>query len=132
MRIIILTGLLALAACAPEQTTIDGEAAFMVQCSACHGRDGRGNAAMAASLAVTPPDLTLISDRNGGTFPQDRVMSQIDGFTRGAHGGADPMPHFGDGDLGPLVMTSQDGNPVPVPAELLALSNYLQLIQRQP
>jgi len=59
-------------------------------------------------------------------------MSQIDGFTRGAHGGADPMPHFGDGDLGPLVMTSEDGNPVPVPAELLALSNYLQLIQRQP
>jgi hypothetical protein len=39
---------------------------------------------------------------------------------------------IGDGDLGPLVMTSQDGNPVPVPAELLALSNYLQLIQRQP
>ena len=131
MRIIILTGLLALAACAPEQKTIDGEAAFMAQCSACHGRSGRGDGPIAANLSVAPPDLTLISARNGGTFPQDRVMSQIDGFTRGAHGGADPMPHFGDGDMGPLVMTAQDGNPVPVPAELLVLSSYLEMIQRQ-
>jgi mono/diheme cytochrome c family protein len=132
MRIIILTGLLALAACAPESESVDGEVAFMTQCSACHGRDARGGGPMAANLPIAPPDLTLISARNGGNFPQDRVMSQIDGFTRGAHGRADPMPHFGDGDLGPLVMTAEDGNPMPVPAELLALSNYLRVIQRQP
>ncbi|MFZ3581004.1 c-type cytochrome [Loktanella sp. DJP18] len=132
MRTIILTGLLALAACAPEQKQIDGEAAFMAQCAGCHGASGRGDGPMAAGLPVAPPDLTLISARNGVTFPADRVMSQIDGFTRGSHGGADPMPHFGDGDMGPLIMTAEDGNPVPVPAELLALSNYLRLIQRQP
>ncbi len=131
MRIIILTGLLALAACAPEQKDIDGEAAFMAQCAGCHGTGGRGDGPMSAELAQAPADLTLISARNGGTFPQDRVMSQIDGFNRGLHGGADPMPHFGDGDMGPLIMTNDGGNPMPVPAELLALTNYLRLIQRQ-
>ncbi|MCF7698058.1 c-type cytochrome [Loktanella sp. M215] len=132
MRYIILGLGLALAACAPEQKQIDGEAAFMAQCSGCHGRDGRGAGPMAAGLPKAPADLTTISARNGGTFPEAKVMSQIDGFNRGKHGGADPMPHFGDGDLGPVVMTEDDGNPVPVPAELLALSNYLRLIQRQP
>ncbi len=103
----------------------------MAQCAGCHGRDARGNGPMAAGLPKMPPDLTLIRVRNGGTFPEDRVMSTIDGFNRGKHGGADPMPHFGDGDLGPIVMTAEDGNPMPVPAELLALSNYLKLLQRQ-
>ena len=132
MRIIILIGLLGFAACAPEGNQIDGEAAFMAQCAGCHGAGGRGDGPAAAGLPVRPADLTTISARNGGSFPEDRVMSQIDGFNRGRHGGADPMPHFGDGDMGPLVMTEDDGNPMPVPAELLALTNYLRLIQRQP
>ncbi len=133
MRFIILTGFVTLAGCAPDAPpAVDGQAAFMSQCAACHGADGRGGGPAAAGLAVALPDLTTISARNGGTFPTDRVMSTIDGFNRDGHAGADPMPHFGDGDMGPLIMTSEDGNPVPVPAELLALSNYLQSIQRQP
>ncbi|SEN88933.1 Cytochrome c553 [Loktanella fryxellensis] len=134
MRYIILAGSLALAACTPEAEPdpIDGQASFMAQCSACHGPDARGGGAAAAGLPIAPPDLTLIAARNGGTFPRDGVMSTIDGLSRGAHGAVDPMPHFGDGDMGPMIMTDDGGNPMPVPAELLALTDYLQSIQRQP
>ncbi len=104
----------------------------MAQCADCHGRDARGNGPLAASLPKAPKDLTTISARNGGTFPADWVMSTIDGFNRGTHAGPDPMPHFGDNDMGPLVMTTEDGNPVPIPAKLLALANYIKLVQRQP
>lgn len=129
MRKIIFSGLLTLAACAPEQKTVNGKAAFMSQCAACHGDGGAGNGPAAAGLTPPPANLTTIAARNGGVFPSDRVMSAIDGFNRGQHF-SDAMPRFGDGDMGPLVMTAEDGNPVPVPAELLALSNYLESIQR--
>ena len=62
-------------------------------------------------------------------FSDKAVMSIIDGLDRGAHFSA-AMPEFGAGDMGPLVMTDEDGNPVPVPADLLALADYLESLQR--
>jgi hypothetical protein len=61
-------------------------------------------------------------------FPRDAVMSTIDGYGRagGSHGA---MPEFGAGDLGPLVQVEADGLSTPVPADLLALTNYLESIQ---
>ncbi|MBS1303129.1 cytochrome c [Loktanella sp. SALINAS62] len=118
---------LALAACTPEQPPVNGKAAFEAKCAQCHGITGQDGVALAAG--VTAPDLTRISARNGGTYPADYVMSVIDGFNRGQHVSG-LMPKFGDGDLGPIIMTEEDGNPVPVPAELLALSNYIETLQR--
>ncbi|MCB5199569.1 cytochrome c [Loktanella sp. TSTF-M6] len=118
--------IIATAACAPETEPVDGMAAFQSQCAACHGANGQG---MAVSDGVVAPDLTRISARNGGSYPADYVMSVIDGFNRGNHVSG-VMPRFGDGDLGPIIMTEEDGNPVPVPAELLALSNYIETLQR--
>jgi mono/diheme cytochrome c family protein len=129
MRLITMTlAGIALMGCEMEQE-ISGAQAYQAQCAACHGANGQGDGPAAAGLAVEPPDLTMIARRNGGTFPQDSVMSMIDGLNRNQHGG-DPMPRFGDGDLGPIVMTDDGGNPMPVPAELLVLSEYLKTIQR--
>lgn len=47
----------------------DGRDVFDVYCATCHGRDGRGDGPVAASLKTPPPDLTLLARRNGGTFP---------------------------------------------------------------
>ena len=129
MRHIAMLGVLALAGCVTEDGPPDGAALFAQNCAGCHGADARGGGPLAAGLPVAPPDLTLIAQRNGGTFPRNQVMSVIDGLDRGAHF-SDAMPEFGAGDLGPLVMTDEDGNPVPVPADLLALADYLESIQR--
>ena len=115
-----------------ERTRVDaakGRAVFQSQCAACHGPDATGGGVASLGLGVIPPDLTTIAKRNGGAFPQDEVMSTIDGFYRREHFN-DPMPVFGEGDLGPLVQIERDGVSTPVPANLLALANYLESIQR--
>ena len=121
------TGLLA--ACVEEaKPTSD---AFAENCAACHGADARGNGPAAAGLGVEIPDLTLISARNGGSFPFSSVMSTIDGYSRGAHS-ANVMPEFGaTEDLGEMVVFEVgDGNGIPVPRKLLAMAQYLESLQR--
>lgn len=118
-----------LAACVAETEVPDGALLFAENCVACHGADAKGGGPAAAGLDVPPPDLTMIAERNGGVFSRNQVASIIDGLDRGAHFSA-AMPEFGAIDLGPLVMTDEDGSPVPIPADLLALTEYLEAIQR--
>ena len=127
MRYFIILAALGLAACVEEP--VDGRTAYLTDCAGCHGADARGNGPAASGLAVAPPDLTQIATRNGGTFPRDRVMSTIDGLNRGAHFSA-AMPEFGAGDMGETIIVEEDGLGTPVPARLLALTDYLDSIQR--
>lgn len=125
-----LLALLALAACVEQEPEPSGAALFREHCASCHGPDGRGGGAASAALDRAPPDLTQISRRNGGTFPRNRVMSIIDGYTRGTHSGR-LMPEFGEMDLGPTVIIEDvPGVGTPVPVRLLALADYLESIQR--
>lgn len=120
-RTIPFAALIALSACNMTQE-VDGSELFAANCSGCHGTDGKGNAEMEVALGRDIPDLTQIAARNGGTFDHDAVMSQIDGLHRKE---GSPMPEFGEADLGPIVMVGS----TPIPAELLALSGYLESIQ---
>jgi hypothetical protein len=100
-------------------------------CTACHGSAGRGDGPLAASLPRRPADLSRLAARNGGVFPKTRVMSQIDGYIRNRHGGGGPMPEFGYVLEGATtVYDDGSGRPVPVPARLLALAEYLERLQR--
>lgn len=129
MRIALFAALLpfALAGCTPGPTSptpadIDaarGAAIFAENCTACHGASGTGGVG---------PNLTTISARNSGTFPRISVMSTIDGLTR--HGNSDAiMPEFGASGMGQTVIVDNGGNGMPVPADLLALANYLEALQ---
>lgn len=118
-----------LAACVEDVQIPSGERLFAQNCAACHGAGGQGDGPMATGLDQAPPDLTTIAMRNGGVFPRNQVASTIDGLDRGAHFSA-AMPEFGAGDMGPLVMMDEGGNPVPIPADLLALVEYLESLQR--
>lgn len=118
---------LALAACVQQEVQTGPEAgalAFQEDCAACHGPDGKG----LRFATMRTPDLTRLSERNGGTFPRDYVMSTIDGYIRGEHF-SDAMPEFGAGDMGPTVIVEEDGIGTPIPARLLALANWLETVQ---
>ncbi len=128
MRPMILIPLLVLPACV-EETSVNGKQAFLDICAACHGGTGQGDGPLAVGLNPSPPDLTTIAARNGGIFDRNYVASFIDGLNRGAHNAA-AMPEFGTTDLGPLVMTDDAGVPVPIPATLLALTDYVESLQR--
>jgi mono/diheme cytochrome c family protein len=97
-----LTPVLFLAAQKPDKTTpparnpIEGATIFRSYCAACHGADGRGHGPASVALKHAVPDLTLISQRNGGKFPYQRVKGIIEGKEPGpsAHGDRE-MPTWG-------------------------------------
>jgi len=73
----------------------DGAELFRAYCASCHGIDATGNGPVASVLRHVPPDLTQLSTRNGGMFPNSRVRRIIDGRDVESHGDRD-MPVWGD------------------------------------
>ena len=62
-----------------EILPMSGEAAFAHYCAPCHGSDGRGEGPKVFGLSRSPPDLTKLTARNGGTFPREPIARVIDG-----------------------------------------------------
>jgi len=76
--------------------SLDGPSLFQASCAACHGSEANGAGPAASALTTAPPDLTRISERNGGTFPFTRIEKFISGesLNEGAHGSRE-MPVWG-------------------------------------
>jgi mono/diheme cytochrome c family protein len=125
MRIALALPLsLALAGCSPWTSPQAGRTLYDQTCAACHGPDARGGAQI--------PDLTQITARAGGTYPQMRVLDKLDGYARGqtAYDGAE-MPNFGDLLTGRLArVQTPSGLSRPMPEKIVALEAYLRSIQR--
>ena len=77
-------------------SSVSGSYLFKTYCTTCHGKEGKGDGPLASSLRFAPPDLTLLTKRNGGVYPSENVFRIIDGRkpVKG-HGGPD-MPIWGD------------------------------------
>ena len=123
----------AVAGCAPEAESprvdvLRGKQLFQENCAVCHGANAAGSGPASLGLGSPPPSLRGLSAANGGIFPRDFVLGTIDGLERHS----DPiaaMPEFGAGDVGPLVQVEENGLSTPIPADLLALANYLETLQ---
>ena len=74
----------------------DARAMFDTYCAVCHGKTGVGNGPAASALAKVPADLTKISARNGGTYPEVKVKRYIEGLDEVAAHGSRDMPMWGD------------------------------------
>ena len=80
----------------PGVAGVAGTYAYRTYCATCHGTDGKGDGPLAESLRFHPPDLSLISKRNGGEFPTEKIHRIVDGRKPlPGHGGPD-MPIWGD------------------------------------
>jgi mono/diheme cytochrome c family protein len=125
---------IAVSAQAPAKTlaradTAAGRVLFRQHCSACHGVDAKGNGSLydpesaEPSRRVHPADLTLLSARNAGKFPSERVRNSI--FSKdsiSAHGTPD-MPAWGD------VFYSLKSNPKRLEQHVRDLTAYIESIQ---
>lgn len=108
-----------------------GEAEYLNSCAVCHGLEGKGDGPLGDVLMKRPADLTLISRRNGGSFPYNRVFAVIDGrFDVPGHGERE-MPVWGrqflvdDTDLyGP------SGGEIVTTERIHELAGYVQSLQR--
>lgn len=114
---------------AQDASLEDGRDLFLYFCAECHGSDAASVGPMAEMLALEPPGLTGLAQRNGGRFPIGPVAFQIDGRTP-VEGHVD-MPIFGsslDGDQ-QVSLTLPDGPPLIVTRRLADLLVYLNAIQ---
>ena len=118
----------------PRANIAAGKEFFHQNCSTCHGVDAKGYNTKGSgtmynpnsaeeSRRVPPADLTVLSERNAGKFPADRVRDSI--YSKGsipAHGTPD-MPAWGD------VFYSLKSNPKRLEQRLRDLTAYIESIQ---
>lgn len=93
-------------------------------CAVCHGRNGRGRGPAYQTLSATPPDLTLLAQRNGGAFPRSSVERCIRASAR--------RPAMADGTDMPVwtAPASLDHDPgAAAHAESIAV--YVESLQRR-
>ena len=100
----------------------DAGAMFTTYCAVCHGKEGKGDGPAAKALAKTPADLTKLSARNNGQFPEIRVRRYIEGLDEVAAHGTRDMPMWGD------LFRSLNRDTAQIRVE--ALAQYLKAMQK--
>ncbi len=110
-----------------EQT---GEREFRSNCAVCHGIEARGDGPMADLFDPRPPNLTLLSQQNGGVFPFEKVFDSIDGRSEVAAHGSRDMPVWGE-----ALQASGDSlglhRELLAYGRILALTRYLERLQAE-
>lgn len=108
-----------------------GEHDFRLYCSNCHGESGRGDGPKTFGLSGPAPDLTGLSERNGGVFPRERLQAIIDGREILKNHGDREMPVWGvwfkmeaEEDLG-----GAEGDEGTVQRRITALIDFLETLQ---
>ncbi len=135
-RILLFIVVLALAAMAAAQQpaikkvpikatpAYSGQEMYDSYCAVCHGKDGRGAGPAASALKTAPTDLTTLSAKNGGKFPELHVYSTIRGEADlPAHGSKD-MPVWG-----PLFRSLSPGQNAEVQLRITNLTKYIEGLQ---
>lgn len=100
----------------------DAKKMFDTYCAVCHGKDGKGTGPASKSLTKVPADLTKISARNGGTYPEVKVRRYIEGLDEVAAHGTRDMPMWGD------LFKSLNRDTAAIRVE--ALAEYLKTMQQ--
>jgi mono/diheme cytochrome c family protein len=138
-RFVLLAALLFLAASvvvaqkkeikkAPIKMTSPGSGAEMYKayCASCHGPKGEGNGPAASALKVQPADLTTLTQRYGGKFPENYVTSVLRfGAGTPAHGSKE-MPIWG-----PLLSSVSNADKVQVNMRISNLTHYIETLQKK-
>jgi cytochrome c len=84
---VLLLIIAAAAARAQDYSRLSGAQLYERFCASCHGDKGRGDGVVAAIFKVETPDLTRLTQRHGGVYPDEQVRRIIDGRKPiGAHG----------------------------------------------
>jgi mono/diheme cytochrome c family protein len=79
----------------PGGQVTSGKLEFRQYCAQCHGMNAIGDGPVAPALKKKPANLTLLSKKNGGVFPEKEVRDFIDGSKTAASHGTREMPIWG-------------------------------------
>jgi mono/diheme cytochrome c family protein len=101
-----------------------GQEMYKAYCAVCHGADGKGNGPAASALKVPPTDLTQLSKKNGGKYPDLKVAATVRGEDNiPAHGTAE-MPVWGQ-----LFWDMSHGHEGEVQQRVSNLTKYVESLQ---
>jgi mono/diheme cytochrome c family protein len=103
-----------------------GKAMFGEYCAVCHGVSGRGNGPAVDALKKRPADLTQLTRKNNGNYPEVHVMNFITGEEAiAAHGNRD-MPMWGQ-----LFHSLEPNNAAVTKVRVRVLADYIKTLQDQ-
>jgi mono/diheme cytochrome c family protein len=105
-----------------------GQIIYAKECSACHGPRGAGAGAAASGLAVVPPDLAGLTQRNDGYFPKEFVIRFIMGRQE-QEDPTTPMPDFSTVGLRHVYPNGGADGEV-LETDFANLLTYLEAIQK--
>ncbi len=101
-----------------------GRQMYSSYCAPCHGVDGRGHGPAAVALKNQPTDLTDLSKKNHGRFPDTHIVAVMQfGAEVPAHGSAE-MPVWG-----PILTKMDVSNVQETQLRISNLSRYIESMQ---
>lgn len=100
-----------------------GKAMFGEYCAVCHGLEGTGNGPAAAALKDKPADLTALSSKNGGKFPEAHVYTTLRQVESPIHS-SKRMPVWGN------LFYSITTNPAEMQMRINNLVSYVRSLQK--
>jgi mono/diheme cytochrome c family protein len=104
---------------------LSGAEEYRSSCASCHGVSGKGDGPQAESLTIKPADLTMITEKNGGVFPERKILDTIDGRWFVFMHGDRAMPVWGA-----RYSAEMGGDEQAVRSRILKLVHYIQSIQQ--
>lgn len=128
-RLLPLLALVATGATAQDYSGYTGAQLFQRFCASCHGREGRGDGPVAATLKVEVPDLTRLARRGGNAFPTEQVRRIVDGREVLAAHGARRMPVWGY-EFATATASEPDSGAAQAATLVDRLVEYLRTLQR--
>jgi mono/diheme cytochrome c family protein len=108
---------------AQPTATLSGVDLFKEYCAVCHGAGGKGDGPAADALKKRPADLSQLTRKNGGSFPDLHVMNYIKGADVVAAHGSRDMPVWGS------IFSQMSPNPDLVQIRTVALMKYIEQLQ---
>jgi mono/diheme cytochrome c family protein len=101
-----------------------GEEMFKAYCAPCHGIAGKGDGPAAPALKKAPANLSELTQRNGGKFPELKVFGAIKGdVNTPAHGSKD-MPIWGS-----VFQSLSHGDQGQIQLRISNLTKYIESLQ---
>ena len=99
-----------------------GAEMFKTYCATCHGLSGKGDGPAAAVLKKSPADLTQLTRRHDGKFPDAYIAAKLKAVDQAAHGSQD-MPVWGP------LLSSVSHNGAEAQLRIANIVQYLGSIQ---
>jgi len=110
---------------AKPTSAASGQEMYREYCASCHGLTGKGDGPAAPALKTPPANLSTLSARNNGQFPEAKVIQSIKaGPQIPAHGSAE-MPVWG----GIFLALRTSPNDAEVQLRARNLMNYIKTLQ---